>query len=435
MDTLVPVVEVVLGGKTLSSLKGLNRFLHSAHVSLSRDKTRPSRSNGGVGENLRSTAGITLVNLDGQLWDAPRMREDMVIRIGYLGSSKYTRGGFIVTKPAFVLPGSGAITIQLSAEDYGADMVHDTRSRNLIGRTLGDAVAEVARSHSMESRVDPEIANVIIGNRGVKRPGTLSDWKFLEHMVHESGAHVMRVEAGTEPGARATLIVEQLLHRPLRKAGSDTVFSIGYRTAADYPAVSVSLDMRGVEPDALAGGTVGDTGAQSKLFSIRTGSTTDPVIIAQREDTPGVASADGESEEEAPLVESSVVAIPKGVFSLREFAKSVALWGEFKIRLSVSLSPGLPFLFPGHIIDLRGVGPFSGKVVVMSVEDDFGPGGYSQTLACASPLEGSVLSGSEDVGSGASRSLYSMPNPYTPGGKVVIAQTPDNPVTTEAEAE
>ena len=75
---------------------------------------------------------------------------------------------------------------------------------------------------------------------------------------------------------------------------------------------------------------------------------------------------------------------PAGLVFVRDFEKSVELWKSFSVALTLKIPLAHPGLFPNAPAVLSGVHPFDGPVLLTSVADEWGEGGYSQIVECRS---------------------------------------------------
>ena len=389
MDTMVPEIHLWFGDDSFRDL-GIDGFVTQVTVSRRIDKLDGTREEP-EGKNLRSTATVILSNVDGQLWSFPRLYERVEVYMGYRGGGLYFRGGFLITSPTFDLPSSGGMKITLGLEDAGHSMTVTGAGRNFFDMTLEQAVRRMAEIHGLRYRIHPELAGIKIHSQiGQKRGG--SDWRFLEQVIHKSvGAHHMYVD-DNPAGEGAPVLVVDKLDSGVELRRNDKIVSLGYRVPADFWLNSLVVRVKGDSSKDITGATV-DKKGDTRLLLGRPGSTPgtplNSVVLASRPrilTTLGskamTAAATGRTASGSNIGASTtdIVTLPSTVESIEEYSRSVSLWNDNKITLTGRLHPAVPFLYAGHIVELRGAGPFSGNVQISQITDTYGASGYLQTL-------------------------------------------------------
>jgi len=381
VDTLHPRVSVWLGGKSLEHW-GLRRFLTSVSVSRVLDRTEPT-SDKPKGRAKRSSASITLQNPDNQIVDQMAIKEDLEIWLGY-GSDMYHRGSFLVVQPSVTWPNAAASSISLKAEDYAAEML----GNDALVRTFGDpanpssvagldeVVKTIANSYGMDHEVEESIGKLQLFNTCKMRGET--DWDFLERILKTTSTGFMYVDTSppeSGSGKRHVLKVQPFTAATDLIQDNGKTLTMGYRDyRADLHLASAKVSMQGLKADQFAGSSKGD-GGQTLL--VGAGGAPSEIFLTK---PGGEGIAGDESSTVSGVGGERKVDLPVGPLSLSQFREAIDLWLDFKLKITATLSPAVPYLYPGYIVQLLGLGPFSGRALLTSVQDKWGASGYTQTL-------------------------------------------------------
>lgn len=377
MDTLIPRAVVKLSGVTLDSF-GMAGFLRNLRVERVVDRSQPAMDRA-HGRAKRGNMSISLNNLDGQLAGVVAIRERVDIWLGY-GTELFYRGSFRVTRPSFSFADSAEIN--LAGEDESADLVSTTSGlRFHKSTTVEEVVRKVAERHKLRHAVHPDVASIQIGTLDQHRHE--NDWLFLDRALYRSGAGWLYIEP-SDTGDSQIVVKPFTETTPLyRSAGSadrpsSELFRLGYRTKdADWPIKSAEVHLEAEDATDVEAGEVSEDGL-GVTFTSALGEESAAVGVTPQKARSSRGVANTGRTKTATFFSPEVT-------SLAKIEDAAAFWREHNIRISVALYPGLPFLYPNMKVLLLGVGPFSGEVIIVSVEDTWGPDGYRQNLQVISP--------------------------------------------------
>jgi hypothetical protein len=412
VDTLVPEADVYLGGESLKHW-GLNGFLKSISVTRVISRTRPTQSNA-KGKAKRSSASLVFSNLDNQILTTLALKEGVDIWLGYGIGEMYYRGGFVVVKPNITFADTMDITLTL--EDRSAEMVSSFPFRRFReGEKVGDIVANICREYGLDADIEEAIAETKILGPGMSKTNRESDWQFLERLLYTTGTGLMYVEPVAH--GQDILVVKPITGKPVAFGVRNFQnISLGYKAYdADIHLKSVAITMDALDIKELKAGQVEDTGA---ALQTSTGG-----IVQHGQVVDNRSSINDASPQEPESTGSVSFDMPPGPLMLSAFEGAVALWNKFKIRLTAELHPAVPFLYPGQLVELKGVGPFSGKVLITEIKDSFGSSGYSQSLTMRSATQGGDLSGKKQ---------FKVVRYQTTAGGITTVKVTDEPSFTAA---
>ena len=384
MNTLVPRARILLGGATLEEW-GLRPFLRSVTCTRSTDRVGDSRKKQ-KGRTQRDSATLVFDNTDHQVVRQLAMRERVEIHLGYDGMMHH-RGTYLTYSPS-ISYGSDDMTVSMDCQDLSIKLMEGQVSKDrkwFGGVTLEQVVRQVANSYGMASDVHSSLKDLEF--RDLQSERREPDWQFLERLIHLSGAGFMYVDPASHlaDDPNDTIVIRPFGFN-IEKLPVDTrprPLKLGYRVhSADVPIGSASVRLDPEKGLKVIGADLDSKGAKTLVFR---GDTKDKSTVVQLIPEADVGSADRLTLGKGlASVGEAGAFYPPGLVFIREFEDSVRLWKMFAVELSIELPIGFPALYPLQLVDLEGLGPFSGKAIATSVKDTYGSDGYSQTLSVRS---------------------------------------------------
>ena len=388
MNTLVPQTKIILGTQTLTEW-GLRPFLRSVTCSRSAAKT-PWTKKDPKGRPKRDMATLVFDNTEHQVARYIAMREHVEIYMGYgFGGADWHRGSYLTYNPA-VSYGANDMSISVTCQDASIKLMENqaASNRKWSGRfTLEQIAKRVAVAYHMDLDIHESLRDHVFVGMSSERHE--SDWHFLQRLTDQTGAGVVYVRPATVVKGnerREAIVIRpfgfELPETPVR-AKPEPV-KLGYRDPySDVPIGSASVKLDVEKGLKAVGGALDDV--SGKFLAFKGSGVNEAAAIEVVTELPdGGSSRRALFGKDAEDIGEAGAFFPPGLVFLRDFERSLKLWKSFAIELSLQLPIAAPFLYPLQLIELSGLGPFSGKAIITTIQDKFGMDGYSQSLTAVS---------------------------------------------------
>ena len=393
MNTLVPTIDIALNGRTLDEW-GLRDFLLSVNLTRSIDRTIGTKKSA-KGRKIKNKATLSFANLDYQLTNLISLNTIVEISVGYQGYPSRLLGIYHIKSSSFVFAGNGELTAVIEAEDSSAKLSGNfpARSFNQPNQTLKQLVDRVLSDYpELTSKIDSTVANTPIPSTW--KGSNESDFAFLERIMAYTSAGLMSIQPiENKPDSPfiAELVIEPLQGKRLINEDTDRPYVLAYRYPGDIWLNSVNINMDGIDP------AVKTTGMITKQGKTILGELNDKGLTGRY--TPVSNSFAGHGDPQSPAASGygsqstratvGTVAPPSDAgFLISDFSDSVNLWENLRTTMNAVVHPGVPFLAPGQIVDIQGVGFFSGEAMIFEIRDSWGSNGYMQNIILRSPRTG-----------------------------------------------